>query len=256
MTALLRVFAGELSRAALQTDAARKHGPPYIITPSGARGSCLLLAGALTRVEKLPGEFLKSWVADPTGTFTLIAGKQDEEVISVLEHADPPVFVLVSGEIVIPRNGRNEITVRPLVIRVVDRTIRDSWTIVTAEQSLKRLEIMTEAIRHGTDDPQIKQAITCFHSDNRQLRELVEMVELALSKVNHVPGGPVTLPDPREKIIELIKINSGPKGVTLSDLVPLAAREGIGEDQVIATIRKLVEEDECYQPSAGAIKLL
>lgn len=227
-----------------------------MITPTGACGPYLFLAGALTRVEKVQGEVLLAWVADPTGTFKLSAGKQEEEVVEVLEQAEPPVFVLVTGEAQVSRSPKKGVIIRPLTIRTVDRVTRDSWIIVTAGQTLARLEILEKAIRNGTEDQVIRQAINHYHVDTSQIRSLVVMVEGALSKVERVPGGAIKAPDPREVLLDLIQTHSGPKGVSISELLPLAARKGIREEQVIITIRQLVEEDECYQPAAGAVKLL
>jgi RPA family protein len=256
MMARIRVFAGELSGTSLQQPSGSKQSTHIMITPSGACGSYLLLAGALTRVEKAPGEFLHAWVADPTGTFNLSTAKQEEEVVAVLEQADPPVFVLVTGEVQFSRDRKKGVVIRPLTIQTIDRIIRDSWIIRTAEQTLERLETIEKAITDGTDDLVIRQAINHYHLDSRQIRSFVDMVEEALSKVDPVPGGPLTLPDPRDVLLELIKIHSGPKGVSISELLPLAAGKGIRGDQVVTAIRQLVEDDECYQPAAGSVKLL
>jgi hypothetical protein len=115
---------------------------------------------------------------------------------------------------------------------------------------------MESAIRDGKGDEVTRNAIDHYHMGTAQITSLVAMVEEALSKVEFVPGGEIKLPDPREVLLELIKVNSGPKGISISELVPLAAGKGIREDQVIHTVRRLVEEDECYQPAAGAVKLL
>jgi len=256
MTTHIRVFAGELSGTTLQKSSGSKQSQAAMITPTGACGSCLILAGALTRVDKVPGEFLHAWVADPTGTFNLSAGKQDDEVIAVLETADPPVFVVATGEIQVPRGSKKGVSIRPLTISMVDRLTRDSWVITTAEQTLARLETMKQAIGEGTNDPVIRQAVQHYHLDAGQFRSLVDMVEDALLKVNHVPGGAITLPDPRDVLLELIKIHSGPKGISIPELITLAAGKGVREDTVVSTVRQLVEDDDCYQPAAGAVKLL
>jgi len=256
LTALSRVFAGELSGTTLQQRSGLKQSPQQIITPTGAVGTYLLLAGALTRVENGPGDALLAWVADPTGTFFLSTGQQEEEVVAFLKKTDPPVFVSVTGEAQVLRGSKKGVMIRPLTIRAVDRLTRDSWVIRTAEQTLTRLEIMENATRNGTGDQVVQQAINHYHPDTSQIRSVIVMVEEALSKVDHVPGGAITAPDPRDILLDLIKIHSGPKGVSVSELIPLAAGKGIREDQVMATIRQLVEEDECYQPAAGAVKLL
>jgi RPA family protein len=256
MTALMRIYAGELARSTLQQDPLSKQSPPIIISPSGACGSYLLLAGALTRVEKLPGEVIQAWVSDPTGTFILVISRHDEENYSFLEHADTPVFVLCTGELQISRSSKKEIIIRPLAIRTSDRLTRDTWIIRTAEETLKRLEIIARAASEMDVDEVTQKAINHYHMDTPQIMSLVVMVEEALSKVNYVPGGEIKLPEPREILLELIKSNSGPKGINISELLVLAAGKGIREDQVIHTVRQLVEEDECYQPAAGAVKLL
>ena len=184
MTGYIRVFAGELSYTSLQQPAGSKHAHHAIITPSGASGSNLLLAGALTRVEKQPGEFLQAWIADPTGTFNLSVGKQEEEICAILEKADIPVFVSVTGELQIARGRNKGVVIRPLTIRTIDKQVRDSWIIRTAEQTLKRLEIMEDAIRTDTCDPIIRQAINHYCLDANQIGILVAMVEEALSKAS------------------------------------------------------------------------
>ena len=65
-----------------------------MITPSGAYGSTLFLTGALTRVEKQPGEFLKAWIADPTGTFILSVGKREEKIMRDSRKRRYPCFRL------------------------------------------------------------------------------------------------------------------------------------------------------------------
>ena len=256
MKGYIRVFAGELSYTSLQLPEVFKHAPHAVITPSGATGSNLFLAGALTRVEKQPGEFLKALIADPTGTFDLTVGKREEELCSVLENADIPVFVSVTGELQITRGRNQGVVIRPLTIRTIDKLVRDSWIICTAEQTLRRLEIIEEAIRTGTSDPIVRQVINHYSLDGNQISALIAMAEQALSKAGLIPGGTIKLPDVREVLLDLITTHSGPKGIQISELLPLAAIRGIREDQVISTVRQLVEEDECYQPAAGAIKLL
>lgn len=256
MTVLTRIFARELSETTLQINAGLKQFPPVVISPSGACGSYLFLTGALTRVERLHGEFLQAWVSDPTGMFILTTGRQDEELFKFLEHAEPPVFVSVTGELQLVRSSKKHVAVKPLTIRTVDRVARDSWIIRTAEETIQRLEIMEDMIRNGGEDEVFRKAIDHYHTSTAAIRSLVSMVEEALSKVDNVPGGEIKLPDPREILLELIRANSGPKGISISELLLLAAGNGIREDQVILTVRQLVEEDECYQPAAGAVKLL
>jgi RPA family protein len=250
-----RVFAGELARTTLHRSTGNGL-TEVLITPGGAYCSCIFLAGALTRVDQLPGEFMEAWVSDPTGTFLLAPSRQDEEIRASLAAMEPPVFITATGELQVRRNHKKTVQVRPIDIRVVDKTVRDSWVIRTAEITIARLELLENALSEGTEDQDLTLAIRHYHTDREQVREFCRMVEEALTKVGRVDGGAIKTPDPREIILELIKTNSGPRGITITDLVPLAARMGVRDGQVIAIVKQLVEEDECYQPAAGLVKLL
>ena len=59
-----------------------------------------------------------------------------------------------------------------------------------------------------------------------------------------------------EKVLQLIKDQSGPKRVQVQDLIPLAMKLKIEETLLIETIRTLIVEDEIYQPSPGLVKIL
>jgi uncharacterized protein len=257
MKVFKRIFAGELSGTTLITHGGPRHlQETYYITPGGACCSCILLTGALTRVESRSGESYKAWVADPTGSFVISTARQDDEVNAFLKKAEPPVFVLVTGEIAISQGIRKEVYVKPATIQPVDRLVRDTWIIQTADHTLRRLESMDIALKNSSSDPVINQAVSHYHMGHHQIRTLVVMVEEALLKAGNVPGGKIAAPDPREIVLDLIREYNGPKGVSISDLIPVASRMNIREEQVMNTIRQLVLEDECYQPAAGMIKLL
>jgi uncharacterized protein len=251
----VRIFAGELAKTTLRKEI--MNGSAYVpVSPSGACCSSIFISGALTRVDRLPGESLEAWVSDPTGTFLISTGRQDSEIKSQLELIEPPVFVTVRGEVQVPMGNRKPVHIRPVDIRVVDRTTRDSWVIRTAEITLARLESIEYALLQGTKEKGPALAISHYSTDREQIKELVRMVEEALLKVNTVKGGSIQAPDPGEIILELIKTCSGPRGIEVTALITLAGQRGVHDEQVMSILRQLVEEDECYQPAAGFIKLL
>ncbi|HVP93879.1 MAG TPA: hypothetical protein VMS89_01765 [Methanoregulaceae archaeon] len=261
MKALGRVFAGELAKTTLQITG-KNHLSPVLVTPGGAAFTGIFLIGALTRINLLAGDFLEVWVADPTGMFLLIPGRQDTVIREALLTMEPPVFIAVSGEVQPLRTkSATAVTIRPVDIRTANRMLRDSWIIRTAEITLERLCRM-KSVLNGTNRGEtaasgyLLQAIRHYHSDTDQINELETMVRNALVKAGKVRGGEMKAPDPREVILELIRAGSGTKGIALTDLTTLAVQKGIRDDQVLAVVRQLVLEDECYQPGAGIVKLL
>jgi uncharacterized protein len=257
---LARVFAGELAKTTLRLTG-KSHLGPVFITPGGAACTGIFLIGALTQVDTHPGDFMEVWVADPTGTFLVVPGRQDTAIREASKALEPPVFVAVTGEVqAVRQKNKPMVSVRPIDIRTVDRTLRDTWIIRTAEITLERLSLMKIALEGRVGEQvvpwDIREAVRHYDSDMGQVIELGTMVRDALAKAGPVRGGEVKAPDPREAILELIRTGGGRKGMALADLVPLAAKMGIREDQVLAVVRQLVIEDECYQPGTGIVKLL
>jgi len=204
---------------------------------------------------------MEVWVADPTGMFHLVPGRQDTAIREALQRMEPPLFIAVTGEVQPLRQKTGAtVIVRPIDIRVTDRSVRDTWIIRTAEITLDRLARMKSAMECRSGDNtisnELREAIRHYHPDYAQLHEIEVMVRDALAKAGPVKGGEIKAPDPREAIVELIRTGSGPKGIVLAELVRSAVNRGIREDQVLATVRQLVAEDECYQPAAGMVKLL
>jgi uncharacterized protein len=257
---LARVFAGELAKTTLCITG-KSHLAPVFVTPGGATCSGVFFVGVLTQVDTYPGDFMEVWVADPTGMFLVIPGRQDTAIREALKALEPPVFVAVTGEVqTVRQKNQTTVSVRPAEIRTVDRTLRDTWIIRTAEITLKRLCLMKSILESNDGGRAVPgdfgEAIRHYNSDMGQIIELETMVHDALLKAGPVRGGEVKAPDPREAVLELIRTGSGQKGMALADLVTLAAKMGIREDQVLAVVRQLVQEDECYQPGAGIVKLL
>jgi uncharacterized protein len=260
MNPLARVFAGELAKTTLQVTG-KNHLSPVFITPGGAACTGVFLIGALTRVDTYPGDFMEVWVADPTGMFLLMPGRQETAMREALQAIEPPVFIAVTGELqAIRRQNKTTVSVRPVDIRTADRTIRDTWIIRTAELTLERLCLMKSVLEDTggemTVPGDLRQAIHHYNSEMGQVIELETMVRDALTKAGPVRGGAIKAPVPREVILDLIRTGSGLKGIALTDLIPLAMKMGIRDDQVLAVVRQLVLEEECYQPAAGIVKLL
>lgn len=260
MNAQTRVFAGELAKSTLQVTG-KADLSPVVITPGGACCAGIFLVGALTRIDSGPGDFMEVWVADPTGMFHLIPGRKDMGIREALLKMEPPLFIAVTGEVQLTRKKNGApVSVRPTDVMIADRTLRDTWIIRTAKITLERLARMKSAMECKPGDKEVsmglQEAIRHYHPDQSLFSEMMAMVKDALAKAGPVKGGEIEAPDPRDAIIELIRAGSGPKGIVLEELIRSAANMGIREDRVLATVRQLVAEDECYQPAAGMVKLL
>lgn len=85
---------------------------------------------------------------------------------------------------------------------------------------------------------------------------MARTVYKALISVQAIKGVREEVPDNLSVLLELIRTNSGPKGIPLHDLAPLASMKGISDVELTQLVRRLLEEDECYQPSSGIIRLL
>ncbi|MEN6609946.1 MAG: hypothetical protein ABFC24_03820, partial [Methanoregulaceae archaeon] len=96
-----------------------------------------------------------------------------------------------------------------------------------------------------------------YKMDTTKLLAITDLVDIALSSIR-----PVQIPaestgdEVRTAIMELIKQGSGPRGISVEDLVVKSGERGISSEQTLAVVRALVEEDECYQPQKGMVKLL
>lgn len=255
MEPIRRVFAFELNASSLfhgksETDMFQ------VITPTGARCTNLLVCGVLTEVNER-GKVVHARIADPTGGFDLIAGRDLGGPGEILTHLAPPRFLIVIGRPGLSRNGgRTGIVVRPSAIREVDRAVRDTWIITTARLTLERIVTLGAALDEGCVAAGLTDVYAHYQCSKDMLREMAGTVSRALDGVQTVEESGDAVPDNFSVLLEVIRANSGPKGISLRDLAPIASVKGIDEAEMTRLVRQLLEEDECYQPSAGVIRLL
>lgn len=143
-----RVFASELRECRYQfKDGEDEKSPTFVLLPTGERCNRVFLVGTLT--EKLrQGEqniFYRGRVVDPTGTFFVMAGSYQPEAMQQLAKIETPAFVAVIGKPSIYRKDEASaplVSVRIESINVVDKEIRDLWTLDTAARTLDRIEAL------------------------------------------------------------------------------------------------------------------
>jgi len=201
-------------------------------------------------------------VADPTGGFIFTIGWRDQEIQEVIRGLNPPVFISVLAKIYV-KGAKSDLpfSLTPFSLMPIDKKIRDQWIIETAHLMIDRLAILRD-YRSGKTEIQDSMALAVvhYHITSHEFQELCNLINQALSCVINADTLPDTSENPKsnpeEIILTLIRDNSGPRGISLPDLVILAREKNIPEDSVITMIRTLIANDDIYQPSVGFVKLL
>ena len=255
MEGAARVFAGELAGSTLSVSG-DNGSPAQVVTPGGAWCRLLYLCGALTEVADA-GDLLHCRIADPTGAFDIVIGGRHAAIAEQFRAIPVPSFVAVTGTAqCYRRNGGTVVTVRPEHVQVIDRETRDRWIVTTADMTISRLGQLLDALEGKTTDPQAGTVIRHYGLTRERIREMAQSVEGALAGVRTAPPAPEAPADITGLIMEIVKEKSGPRGVAVDEIVAEAGTKGCTQDAVIAAIRTLVENDDCYQPQKGYVKPL
>jgi RPA family protein len=145
-----RVFAGELGDASLVLTGEEERAPTYVITPMGAKINRVFIVGVLTDLENVGSPEEPMWrakMADPTGTFVVSAGQFQPEAAMALSKMPVPGFAAIIGKVRVysPEEGVNYISVRPEVVKTVEKDLRDFWVLDCCKSLKRRLEAVEEA---------------------------------------------------------------------------------------------------------------
>lgn len=147
-----RVFAYEFNKSALQVKEDDESGASCVISPTGAKINRIFVVGVLTEVEHVRSsdDLWRARIADPTGTFTVYAGKYQPEAAAFFAHADVPQFVVVLGKArLYTRDETTYVSIWSKEINPATETVRNNWVISTAERTLDRLEALKTALSSG-----------------------------------------------------------------------------------------------------------
>ena len=256
MEGAVRLFAGEFNQSAHSVPGEDAKSPAWVVTPSGAYCRNVFLAGALTEVYE-DRDMLFARLADPTGGFDLVCGGTSSPVTEALRTIPCPSFISVSGRAQLYRKGTDAVmSVRPEHIRSIDRATRDQWVLVTADATLRRLEQVRLALNGQCTDERVIAAARMYQITPARLDELAAPVEGAVLSVKPTDTAPAEHVDVHGLILAFLKTKGGPRGVAVQEIIDTLAADGVYQDAVLAAIKVLIEEDECYQPQKGFIRLL
>ena len=149
-----RIFAYEFNKSTVQLKEEDGSGPTYVISPTAAKLNRLFVVGVLTEVENVRAneDLWRARVADPTGSFTVYAGKYQSEGASFFANADVPQFVSVLGRArLYTREDTSYASIWSNEISNTTETVRNNWVITTAERTLDRLEALKIAQGAGLE---------------------------------------------------------------------------------------------------------
>ena len=256
MEGTVRVFAGEYAGCTLTVPDDENQSPAWVVTPGGAYCRFMFLSGTLTEVTDI-GDMVHSRIADPTGVFNLVIGGRNTALAETFRKLSVPSFVTVIGRAqMYLKEGCVSLSVRPDSIQNVNRQVRDRWVLATAQATLGRLFLMNHAIQGRCTDRRILVAFNHYSITKTRLRELAVMVESVVQAVRPLGCDSSVSPDVRTLVIEFMQAGSGPRGISVDDIIEQAAMRGVFQEAVLAAIESLIIDDECYQPKKGFVKLL
>jgi len=160
------VFAYEFNKSALQVKEDGERSPAFIISPTGAKINRVFVVGVLTEVEQVRStdELWRARIADPTGTFTVYAGKYQPEAAAFLAHAEVPQFVAVLGRArLYTRDGTSYVSIWSKEISPTTETVRNNWVITTAERTLDRVGALKIALSAGLQSNTLRTKLLNSH---------------------------------------------------------------------------------------------
>jgi len=166
-----RVFAQELRETRLHFKVGTEEkSPTFVLLPTGERANRIFLVGTLTEKERKGDQnlFYQARIADPTGTFYIIAGSYQPDAMQQVARIEPPAFVAVVGKpsVYDSPTGAALVSVRAESITVVDADTRNLWVLDTARSTLDRLDKL------GADEDS-KKALEFYQSNATIYRKMV-----------------------------------------------------------------------------------
>ncbi|WP_332448644.1 hypothetical protein [Methanoculleus sp.] len=252
-----RVFARDFSAARHTADSGGGRDGSYVVTPAGVWCRRLFVVGALTE-RRASGDLMQARIADPTGTFRVTADWQSPDAVETLGCVEPPAFIAVTGRATLAGTGeRAHAALAAEALRVVDRTARDLWVLMTAGVTLDRLEALDKALRENGGDERTMTALRLYGTTAADIREMAGMVRTALESVrSDLAPGEIAPGIGRDRLLAALEDQGGARGVPIEDAVAAGVRAGLSARDAKRALEELLDEGECYQPASGMIKLI
>jgi RPA family protein len=279
-----RVFAREfeacreLDKSTMSASDADSKAPNLLISPLGLILNRVFAVGVLTELDNIgtQNEMWKARIVDPTGAFTVYAGQFQPDASIFFSTVQVPAFIALTGKARVyePEPGSVFISIRAEEANVVDEEIRNRWVVDTAEQTVDRLEIFSDALASGYQGETLREYLL----EKGISEELAEGISIALERERapqefakqlrtSIREGLRALSlesedtaeakaDQKEFVLELLREMGGGKGIDYAVFVDAAVSRGVAEDVVEEVVRSLLAGGQCYEPKIGIIRLV
>jgi RPA family protein len=236
-----RVFAHEFNQATLQYKEDEEHGPTYVISPTGAKMNRVFVVGVLTEVEDLSSSDLRrARIADPTGSFTIYAGKYQADTAAFLAQAEAPQFITALGRArLYTRNETSYASIWPKEVNSTTETVRNNWVINTAERTLDRLEALRIASSSGLQNDELREKLLASNVHP----SLTEGIVRAAAYYN----APEVIADMVPMIASAIDAIAEPRGFTTANVETRSARDDAGREAAIQENERAREQQEATE---------
>lgn len=287
-----RLFAAEFNASRFEIKgSADERSPGYVISPLGAKVNRILVVGVLTELENISqeGELWRARISDPTGVFTVYAGRYQPEAAKALGALQPPQYVAIVGKMRTyePEPGRIFVSVRPESIQVVDESVRNHWVFETARQTAARVEAVRSALT--LDKPAAaslsKLAVPAHlieglllslekYAGDVDLEYFDRVVTDALSSLiegqGFAPPAPAAAPlvsvkpkpkgpgeEVEQQVLAIIEglATGDDKGAQWDLIVSRGEKAGVTEDRVEEALNSLMDKGLIYEPILGRLKM-
>jgi uncharacterized protein len=220
-----RIFAYEFNKSTLQLKEDEDRGPTHLISPTGAKINRIFVVGVLTEVQKVRSseDLWRACVADPTGSFTVYAGKYQSEGASFFAEAEAPEFVAILGRArLYTRDDTSYASIWSNEISRTTETVRNNWVMTTAERTLDRLEALQIALSAGL----VGDALRAKLLDTEVNASLADGIIRAAPSYN----GSQVIADLVPIIASAIDTVVEPSGFTPANEEPQRARSVVSDD--------------------------
>ncbi|AKB80120.1 Glycerol dehydrogenase [Methanosarcina horonobensis HB-1 = JCM 15518] len=279
-----RVFAKEfeacreLEKSERPASEADSKSPNLLISPLGLILNRVFAVGVLTELDSIgtQNEMWKARIVDPTGAFTVYAGQFQPDASIFFSTAQVPAFIALTGKARIyePEPGSVFISIRAEEVNVVDEEIRNRWVVDTAEQTVDRLEVFSDALASGYRgetlreyllergvSEELAEGISIILERERAPQEFAKQLRASiregLKALNfEAEDTAEAKADQKEFVLELLREMGGGKGVDYASFVNAAVSRGVPEEVVEEVVRSLLAGGQCYEPKIGIIRLV
>lgn len=280
-----RVFAREFEACReleklerLDSEAADSKTPNLLISPLGLILNRVFVVGVVTELDNIgtQSEMWKVRIVDPTGAFTVYAGQYQPEASIFFSTVQVPAFIALTGKARTyePEPGSVFVSIRAEEVNIVDEETRNRWVVDTAEQTVERLEVFSDALTSEYRGEKLREYLLEKGISSELTEGIVIALERELSPDEFakllkfsIREGLKTLDldsednadakaDQKEFVLELLREMGGTKGVDYAAFMDAAASRGISEQVVEEVIRFLLAGGQCYEPKIGIIRLV